>query len=173
MSSLLHLVNSAAAERARHFAIGRPMVASQGFKEANIAHDMAWAFRSAGYYAFPEFHFESGSLDALFVRKSTVVVCEWKRLHPRSATAIAQQTKRMLRFDPNRELPLRDFQPRPWKIRHLWVCDAWEPASIDWWLKRPSRIRTPNPFGDWTTGRIPFASLGEDWFPYAWVWAIH
>lgn len=80
------------------------MKINEGFKEANIAHDVSAAFRKEGYYVFPEFPFSGGSIDAVFIRDSEVVICEWKRLHRRSVIDITEQTARMLRFDPQREL---------------------------------------------------------------------
>lgn len=167
------LIKKAIDSRSRHFQLGQPMVESEGFKEANIAHDLSAAFQNSAYYVFPEFPFGRGSIDAVFVKETEVVVCEWKRCHKESFKDIVSQTQRVLRFDPAVELPKYGFKPQDWVTRWLWVCDAWDQATIDWWHGRLVAAPIPCPFnGAWSVGYHTFPDLRPDrrWL-YVWLWA--
>jgi hypothetical protein len=158
--------------RRKHLAVGKPMHFGRGFKEMNIAFSVSLALQQAGYYAFPEFHYKGGSIDAIFVRGDEVIVCEWKYLSHRSVGSVVAQTKRMLSFKPEGHLPDFGFKSRKWKTRYLWVADSWEKRAVDWWLGAPSTIRDKRPFNDkWHVGSEAF-SLGPEFDPYyVWVWA--
>ena len=169
------IIKQAAADRERHFKLGKPMLAKEGFKEANIAHDISYAFRRAGYYSFPEFTLsQGGAVDHVFVRRNEVIVCEWKRLYARHTQQVADQTKRIKQFKPKQQFAEHGFPSRPWKVKHLWVCDAWtNNESVKWWLGQPTEISTRYPFHDWDVGKYSFPSLGENYDHYCWLWAIH
>lgn len=167
------IINDALAIRKAHVAIGMPMNVRRGFKEVNVAYSMSFALQKAGYFAFPEFPYGGGSIDAIFVRGDEVVVCEWKHLYRRSASLVVAQTERMLRFEPKRDFRLHGFKPRKWKTRYLWVADSWEERAVDWWLGRPTSIEDKRPFDRrWTIGSESFPSFGPEWDPYSWVWAF-
>lgn len=166
------LIRKAARMRQKHCSFGKPMIYSQGFKEANIAHDVTATFRSAGYYIFPEFPIQHGSIDAIFIRNREIIICEWKRLHPRSRSSILEQTKRMLEFDPAIQLSKFGFPKRQWQTRYLWICDCWDQPSLDWWFGLNTESKTPWPFNKWICGRFDFSSFGKDWSLYSWVWAF-
>jgi len=145
----------------------------RGFKEANIAHDLATAFRKQGFLAYPEFPFKGGSIDALFVKGNDIVICEWKKLSPRSIPKLTLQKKRMLQFNPRREMAAHEFKPRPWRTSWLWVCDTWFPDCREWWLGPRSKLTTKNPFDrQWQRGALTFNHLPKDWDPYCWLWAV-
>lgn len=166
------IIEDAVTLRKQHMACGIPMLEYEGFKEASIAHAMWLAFFRAGYWGFPEFPYQGGSIDAVFVREDEVWVCEWKRLNRQSTCEIVDQTARMMCFDPSDELPRYRFKSRPWRTRRLWVCDAWESSAVNWWLKKPSTICTDHPLcSNWLIGKVDFESLGKDWYPYTWLWA--
>ena len=146
------------------------MITAEGFKEANIAQDVSYAFQDSGYRVYPQFPVGSGSIDAVSVKGAEVVICEWKRAHAGSFGEIVSQTERMLRFDPAVELPPYGFRTQPWVKRWLWVCDAWDKQTIDWWHGRSVSVRWPCPFnGGWTVGYHPFPGLR--WPLYVWLWA--
>ena len=147
---------------------------NEGFKEANIAHDVSAAFRSEGYLVYPEFPFENGSIDAVFIRDNEVVVSEWKRLYRKSTPEIVDQTSRMMRFDPNVELPKYGFKPRAWLVKRLWVCDVWDEFddSVNWWSGSSSKIPTQYPFDStWKKGKESFPDFNPEWSRYSWLWA--
>lgn len=146
---------------------------NEGFKEANIAHDLSGTFRSAGFLAYPEFPYGSGSIDAVFVKEREIVVCEWKRLYPRSIPRIAEQTKRLMRFDAATEMAKHRFIAREWRVSRLWVCDTWLPSCADWWGGKLSKVQAVRPFDqNWKCGRHDFDSFGDGWYSYSWVWAF-
>ena len=149
----------------------------EGFREANIAHDLSWVFRRNGYLAFPEFPFDGGSIDAVFVRDREVVACEWTRFYRRAKQKVIRQSERLLRFDPRIELPKHGFSIRPQVYTILWVCDVWFESDGEWWLGRAVDQLDPCPFGrGWKVGREDFSTLqlrahqGVE-FTYSWLWA--
>jgi hypothetical protein len=164
------IIQNAIDSRSRHFRLGQPMTSiGEGFKEANIAHDFSAAFQKSAYYVFPEFPFEGGSIDAVFVKDTEVVVCEWKRCYAGSFGSIVDQTQRMLRFDPAVELPKHGFKPQDWVTRWLWVCDAWDEPTVDWWCGRAVSAPLLCPFKTgWSIGDHRFPGLR--WL-YVWLWA--
>lgn len=167
------IVRDAIRVRREHIGLGIPMNVNQGFKEVNIAFALWIAFHRAGYFGFPEFPYRKGSIDAIFLRGEEIVICEWKQVYRSSAPIIVEQTSRMLRFDPIRELAKHRIASRAWKTRRLWVCDTWEQRAVDWWMGRETKIRTPSPFdSEWTVGKEDFEDFGDGWFPYCWLWAF-
>jgi hypothetical protein len=164
------LIEKAIESRAHHFELGQPMIEAEGFKEANIAQDVSYAFLDSGYRVYPQFPAGGGSIDAVSVKGAEVIICEWKRAYPGSFGDIVSQTERMLRFDPAVELPPHRFRTQPWVTRWLWVCDAWDKPTIDWWHGRSVSVRCPCPFnGGWTVGSHTFPGLR--WPLYVWLWA--
>ncbi len=141
--------------RKKHITVGMPMAQNQGFKEINIALAVSFAFREAGYHVFPEFPYKRGSIDAVFVHKKKVVVCEWKHIYGRAPRSIVAQTQRMLRFDPKREFMKHGFKAQPWKTKRLWICDTWQKSTVPWWTGDQTQARAKNPFARnrWVVGK--------------------
>ncbi|MGA3143057.1 MAG: hypothetical protein ABSF10_08430 [Verrucomicrobiota bacterium] len=171
-SSLSEIINFAVNCRATHFAFGKPRRGIEGFKEVNIAHDLSAAFRLAGFYVFPEFPLaKGGSMDGVFIRGDEVVVCEWKQCYARSAWEVPGQTERMVNFNSMTEFQIYGFPDKNWEKRCLWVCDAWDDETINWWFGR-SPVKDgfpPCPFdGNWNRDEYKFQNLGWN---YSWIWA--
>jgi hypothetical protein len=170
--SLNAIVQRAISIRKAEIKRGRPMNEKQGFKEAHIALAMSFAFRDAGYIVFPEFPCKKGSIDAVVMNDDEVLICEWKQVYQHSAQTIVEQTKRMLRFDPPRDFPKYGIKVRPREIKRFWVCDTWNKTAVNWWVGRTKKIRPPSPFvSGWFCGYEEFASFGDGWDPYFWLWA--
>jgi hypothetical protein len=81
----------------------------------------------------------------------------------------------MLKFDVYRELKKHQFRHRKWKLHYLWVCDAWDPHTVNWWMGKKLR-KAVLPFdGAWQRDHVDLRSVmlrhGTDWDPYSIVWA--
>ena len=171
MASIETIILRAVEDQKTHFKHCAPITGSQGLKEANIAFSVSHAFRSAGYFVYPEFRFNGGSIDAVFIRKDEAVIFECKQLYPRSISSIAEQTERMKLFANKTQLSKHGFKTPVRKSKLLWVCDTWEPKLETWWLGRGEKGRSKWPFNEWTVGKAEFPSFGDDWNPYSWLWA--
>jgi hypothetical protein len=154
-----------------HLAHCSPVTEGQGLKEANIAFSISYAFRSEGYFVYPEFRFNRGSIDAVFIRNGEAIVCEWKQLYKRSAPVIAEQTERMKLFAEQIQSSKHGFKSPIRKLKLLWVCDTWEPEFKNWWLGQDDKQSTTWPFKGWILGKADFPSFGDEWNPYSWLWA--
>jgi hypothetical protein len=150
------------------------MNTNTGFREALLASSVTLAFHDRGFLCYPQFTFKNGAIDALFIKSDIVVLAEFKRLSYGSHSVV-RQTRRMRKFDAVEELRKHQFKRRKWKVHHLWVCDAWERHSVDWWMGKKMR-RAKVPFdGEWERGCTDFQKVmlrhGTDWDPYSIVWA--
>jgi hypothetical protein len=147
-----------------------------GFKEANLVHAASCIFWRHGFSFFPEFPYAKGSVDTLFVRKNEVVIAEFKRMHRSMLDTIVSQTERMEQFDPHSELEKHCFKTRKWKLSLLWLCDAWDKESVDWWMGPAKDLMPKCQFGrSWSKGSEDLrADLGkhpDNWSPYSILWA--
>lgn len=151
------------------------MNTNMGFREALLVNSVTLAFHDCGFLCYPQFTYRNGAIDALFVKGDIVVITEFKRLGSGSFTSVVNQTKRMLKFDAEREMKKHQFRERKWKLHHLWMCDTWGQHTVDWWLGKRRR-RSVLPFDDtWHRDYADFRPVmsrhGSDWDDYFIAWA--
>ncbi|PTY07519.1 hypothetical protein DB347_09500 [Opitutaceae bacterium EW11] len=171
------LIGEALNIHGKHIRCGVPMNLDMGFREALLVNSVTLAFHDRGYLCYPQFCFQGGAIDAVFVKGANVIVSEFKRLLPGSGRTILNQTKRMLEFDVRQEMAFHQFKPKDWQVAHLWVCDTWDKHTVNWWMGKRRRT-TDCPF-DPSWRRLgcadfhgPLERYGSDWDPYAVLWAF-